>query len=95
MHRSLNFGDDSLVARMTRFEKLDDARQTAGDVFGLSRGARNPGQTIWRIKDSTQIAAGESGKLSFQIRPQLNNSEHLLNANANRAGVRERRLTGR
>jgi hypothetical protein len=45
MHRSLNLGDDSLVARMTGFEQLDDARQTAGDVLRLGRGARDLGFT--------------------------------------------------
>jgi hypothetical protein len=33
--------DDSLVARVTGFEQLDDARQTAGDVLRLGRGARD------------------------------------------------------
>jgi len=39
MHRSVDLGDDSLVARVTSLEQLDDARQTAGDVLGLGDGA--------------------------------------------------------
>ncbi len=35
MHRSLNLGDDSLVARMASFEELGNAGQTAGDVLRL------------------------------------------------------------
>ena len=33
MHGSIDLGDDRFVPRVTRFEELDDARQTAGDVF--------------------------------------------------------------
>ena len=33
MHRSFDFGDDIPIARMPCFEQLDDARQTAGDVY--------------------------------------------------------------
>src|SRR3954468_6454451 len=49
MHRALDLGDDSLVARVTGFEELDDARQTAGDVLRLGRGARDLGQDVSRV----------------------------------------------
>src|SRR5213075_2403301 len=38
MHDAVDLGDDRLVAGMTRFEQLDYARQTAGDVLRLRRG---------------------------------------------------------
>jgi len=44
MHRAFHFRNNSLVARVAGFEQLDDARQTAGDVFGLGRGTRDLGQ---------------------------------------------------
>ena len=34
---------------MASFEQLDDARQTAGDVLRLRRGARDTGQRITRV----------------------------------------------
>ncbi len=48
MHGSINFGDDRVVARVTSFEELDDARQTAGDVLGLGR-TRDPREHVARM----------------------------------------------
>src|SRR5438105_403459 len=49
MDDAVDFGDDRLVAGMARFEQLDDAGETAGDVFRLRRGARNLGENFARI----------------------------------------------
>ena len=49
MHRAVDLGDDGLIARVTGFEQLDDARQTAGDVLRLGRGARDLGQDVARV----------------------------------------------
>ena len=49
MHRAVDLGDDGLIARVAGFEELDDARQTAGDVLGLGRGARDLGENVARV----------------------------------------------
>jgi hypothetical protein len=46
MHRTVDFGDDRLLPRMSSLEQLDDARQAAGDVLGLGRGARDLGDDV-------------------------------------------------
>ena len=38
---AVDFRDDRRLARLARFEQFDHARQTAGDVLGLGRLARN------------------------------------------------------
>ena len=40
-HGAVDFRDDGRLARLARFEQLDHARQTARDVLGLRRLARN------------------------------------------------------
>ncbi len=40
-HDAVDFRDDRGFARLPGLEQLDDARQTAGDVLGLRRLARN------------------------------------------------------
>src|SRR5438045_2767543 len=41
MHRTVDLGDDGLLARVARFEQLDDARKTTGDVLRLRGRAGN------------------------------------------------------
>jgi hypothetical protein len=48
MHGAVDLGDDRFVPRMARFEQLDDARQTTGDVLRLRRGAWDASQRIIR-----------------------------------------------
>src|SRR4026209_3041592 len=43
---AVDLGDDRRILRLARFEQLDDARQTAGDVLGLRRLARDLRQHV-------------------------------------------------
>ncbi len=43
---AVDFGHDRRLAGFARFEELDDARQTAGDVFGLGGFTRNLGDDV-------------------------------------------------
>ena len=53
-HRTVDFGDDRSVLRTARLEKLDDARKTARDVFGLRGLARNLGEHVARARPSAR-----------------------------------------
>ena len=59
MHGAVDLGDDRFVTRVTRFEQLDDARQTAGDVLRLRRGARDTSQRRSASEERT-LRAGEA-----------------------------------
>ena len=46
LHDAVDLGDDGRFARLARFEQLDDARQTAGDVLGLGGRTRDLGEHV-------------------------------------------------
>src|SRR5207248_9247406 len=46
VHRAVDLGDDGLLARVARFEELDHAGETAGDVLRLRRGAGDLGDDV-------------------------------------------------
>ena len=46
LHHAVDFRDDGRLTRLARFEQLDHARQTAGDVLGLGGFARDLGQHV-------------------------------------------------
>ena len=46
LHDAVDLGDDGRFARLARFEQLDHARQTAGDVLGLGGCARDLRQHV-------------------------------------------------
>ena len=48
MTEAVDFGDDRGFLGLARFEELDDARQTSGDVLGFAGFARNLGQDAAR-----------------------------------------------
>src|SRR5450631_2068993 len=61
MHRSLNLGDDSLVARVAGFEQLDDPRQTAGNEGPAPHPtSRKLGSYLSRALQSLHESAGFS-----------------------------------
>ena len=68
MHGSVDLGDDGLVARVTGFEELDDARQTAGDVLRLGGGARDLRQNVARI-DLLAVVDHDVGAGGEQVLP--------------------------
>ena len=49
LHDAIDFADDGGVLGLARFEEFDDARQTAGDVFGLRGLARNLREHVARL----------------------------------------------
>ena len=57
---AVDFGNDGRLLGFPRFEKLDDARQTSGDILGFARFARNLGQDAAR-KDLFRIIDPEMG----------------------------------
>ena len=68
MHGSVDLGDDGLVARVTGFEQLDDARQTAGDVLGLGGGAGDLRQHVARV-DVLAVVDHDVGAGREQVLP--------------------------
>ncbi len=48
-HHSVDFADDRGILRLARFEEFHDARQTAGDVLGLRRLARDLREHVARL----------------------------------------------
>ncbi len=48
-HHAIDFADDSRIFRLARFEELDHARQTAGDVFRFGGFARDLREHVSRL----------------------------------------------
>src|SRR5690606_28457425 len=54
-YRTIDFRDDSVILRTTRFEQLGNARETTGNVLGLGTFHRNTSKHVTRLDDSTRL----------------------------------------
>src|SRR5262249_55601828 len=60
LHAPVDLGDDRLLLGLARLEQLSHPRQTAGDVLGLGRLARDLGDDVGR-EDVGPVARREDG----------------------------------
>jgi hypothetical protein len=87
LHDTVDLGDHRGFARFASFEQFHHARQTAGDVLGLGRGARDLGQHVAGV-NFVAIRHHQVGvhrheiallfRLGAALRPHLNRGNALF-----------------